>query len=748
MATRKICVLTASRAEYGLLKPLLDEISSRADLQLQLVVSGTHLSQRFGMTINAIEADGYPISRQVKILHSGDDDQATAKTAAKAITSFTQAFDELASDIIVLLGDRYETLSAATAALLSRLPIAHIHGGELTEGAFDDAIRHAVTKMSHLHFVAAEPYRKRVIQMGESPARVFNVGALGIDNIRTQSFITRDALAENLEIRLDSPLFLITYHPVTLKNDPATGAEALIEALDRFPAATMVFTGVNSDPGHDRVKQILRTYAEGRTSGNTVIVPSLGQERYLSLMKIADVVIGNSSSGLIEAPALGTPTVNMGPRQDGRLRAASIIDCSESADAVESAIHSALATGTTAKIGTGTTLGDGFAAPRIAHLLATVDLSCILEKRFHDLSLPAGPSEPVTVIAEAGVNHNGNPDLAIALIDAAAAAGADIVKFQTFRADALTTADAPKAAYQAERTGSANSQRDMLKALELSESDQHRMKHHCELRGIKFLSTPFDLNSLAFLVDDLGLDCIKIGSGDLTNAPLLLAAGRRGLNVILSTGMATMEEIEQALGTLAFAYAGSLEPPCSRAFSDALRCHAGRAALEEKVTVLQCTTAYPAAASDLNLRAMDQIAGRFGVRVGFSDHSEGPAAAIAAVGRGARLIEKHITLDRTLTGPDHAASMDPSEFRALVTAIREVEAALGDGDKQPQSAERVNMPAARKSLVAACAIKKDELFTKENLTVKRPGTGIPASAYFNWLGRRAPRDYAADEVIT
>lgn len=353
----------------------------------------------------------------------------------------------------------------------------------------------------------------------------------------------------------------------------------------------------------------------------------------------------------------------------------------------------------------------------------------------------------VTVIAEAGVNHNGKLDIALALVDAAADAGADVVKFQTFRADQLVTPSAGKADYQIRNTGEANSQLEMLKALELDEAAHRRLIAHCAARGVAFLSTPFDFLSLGLLTDGLGLKQLKVGSGDLTNAPILLEMARRGSAVILSTGMATMDEIAELLGVLAFGYAGGKEPGRA-AFRAALASAEGKAALASSVTLLHCTSDYPATPDEINLKAMDTLAQAFGLPVGFSDHSEGIAIAIAAVGRGAVMIEKHLTLDRSMPGPDHVASIEPGDFKAMVSGIRLVERALGDGRKVPMPSELKTIPVARKSLVARGQIRRGECFSPDTLTVKRPGTGVSPVLYWEYIGRAATRDYQAEDVIS
>lgn len=353
-------------------------------------------------------------------------------------------------------------------------------------------------------------------------------------------------------------------------------------------------------------------------------------------------------------------------------------------------------------------------------------------------------SRHVFVIAEAGVNHNGRLELGLELVDAAADAGADAVKFQTFRAASLATAAAPKAAYQALTTG-AESQREMLARLELSEADHLALRDRASVRGIEFLSSPFDLESLALLVR-LGVRRLKIGSGELTNGPLLLAAARTGLPVIVSTGMARLDEIDAALGVLAFGAAHATGDPTAAALADA-GTSAGSSTLRDRVSLLHCTTEYPAPIDEVNLRAMTVLRDRYGLEVGYSDHTAGIAVSIGAVALGATIVEKHVTLDRSLPGPDHAASAEPVELAAMVAAIRDVERALGEAVKAPGPTELRNLPIARKSLVAAQAIVAGEPFTTENLTVKRPGTGRTPMDYWRLLGTRAGRDYAEDEAI-
>ena len=332
-----------------------------------------------------------------------------------------------------------------------------------------------------------------------------------------------------------------------------------------------------------------------------------------------------------------------------------------------------------------------------------------------------GDGAPVFIVAEAGVNHNGDMSLARRLVEAAADAGADAVKFQTFSTDALVSREAPKATYQRESTGDGENQRDMLARLELT-ADQHaELQQRCGKRGLVFFSAPFDERA-ADALESLDVPLFKIPSGEITNLPLLRHIAAKGRPVILSTGMSTVDEVETAVAVIR----DSGDPP---------------------LALLHCLSAYPAPAAEVNLRAMDVLRQRFGVPVGLSDHTPGIEVAVAAVARGARIVEKHLTLDKTLPGPDHRASLDPAEFAALVRAIRSVESALGDGEKRPMPSEMDTRRVARKSLVAARAIRAGERLTAELIRVKRPGTGIQPAELERALGRAVKRALAADQVI-
>lgn len=353
------------------------------------------------------------------------------------------------------------------------------------------------------------------------------------------------------------------------------------------------------------------------------------------------------------------------------------------------------------------------------------------------------------IIAEAGVNHNGDINLAKRLVDAAVEAQANAVKFQTFRADKLAAISAPKADYQMQTTKPTESQLQMLTNLELTPEEHFLLKDYCEQKGIEFLSTPFDEESLEFLIKGLNVRRIKISSGDITNAPLLLKAAQAGKPIILSTGMSTLGEIEAALAVLACGYTQSNQrlAPSIKQFEQALFSTEGRAALVNNVVLLHCTTEYPTPFDEVNLRAMSTIQSAFGLPVGLSDHTPGIAIPVAAVALGAMIIEKHFTLDKTLPGPDHKASLEPAELKQMVLVIRQTEQALGSKIKAPTPSELKNKSVARKCLVASRAIRAGEVFTTDNLTVKRAGDGISPFHYWEVLGQKATQDYQADEKV-
>jgi UDP-hydrolysing UDP-N-acetyl-D-glucosamine 2-epimerase len=383
---RRVCVVTGSRAEYGLLYWILRAIQQSPALELQLAVTGTHLSAAFGLTYRQIEADGFTIDEKVDMGLEQDSELAVSLSMGKAVLGFAVALDRLKPDILLVLGDRYEILAAASAAMLQRIPIAHIHGGESTEGLIDEAVRHAVTKMSHIHCVAAEPYRRRVIQMGEQPRNVHVVGAAGFDHLANTPLLQRSELEEAIGFALGERNFLVTLHPETLSDaSPAQQVTPLLEALARFPDARIIVTGSNADPAGRRISALLQAHAE-RHPQQYCYRESLGQTRFLSLLKLVDVMIGNSSSGIIEAPAIGTPVVNIGDRQRARLKAPAVIDCQPVADAIHNAIDSALAQPHRQLAAhRQTPYGEAGAAKRIVRVLSETPLHGILQKVFHDL---------------------------------------------------------------------------------------------------------------------------------------------------------------------------------------------------------------------------------------------------------------------------------------------------------------------------------------------------------------------------
>lgn len=350
------------------------------------------------------------------------------------------------------------------------------------------------------------------------------------------------------------------------------------------------------------------------------------------------------------------------------------------------------------------------------------------------------------IIAEAGVNHNGSLEMALKLVDAAVDAGADAIKFQTYKTESLVTKTAKQAEYQEKNVGKSTSQFDMLKKLELSYKNFVHIKQYCTESNIMFLSTPFDLDSVDFLIQDIGLRLMKIPSGEITNAPYIHKIAKQDVKVVLSTGMATIQEIHNALAFLAYGYSKQADVSFdkSKAF---YKTKEAKKLLQDKVSILHCTTEYPTPLKDVNLNAMDSMKAAFQLPVGLSDHSEGILVPVAAVAKGATIIEKHFTLDKTLPGPDHKASLDPLELKEMVKSIRLIEETLGENLKEPTNTELKNRDVARKSLVAAQPIEKGEIFTVGNLTVKRPGTGVEPYYYWDYLGQEARVAYNEDEVI-
>lgn len=326
---RKICVVTGTRAEYGLLSRLIRMIDESEKTRLQLIATNMHLSPSYGETYKEIEADGFKIDRKLPIIEEGKNDAvATLKSMAKAVAGFADAYNELKPDMLVVLGDRYEILAAATAALIMRIPIAHISGGDVTEGAFDDAIRHSITKMSHLHFPSTEEYRKRVIQLGEQPDRVFNVGALGVENTKMIPLMDKDEIEKDIDFKLDDNTILVTYHPVTLGNRTAKDDIGdFMAALDECKNLRVVFTMPNSDTGGQFIADAINNFV-AKNPTRAKAYRSLGVVRYLSVMRQVAAVVGNSSSGIVEVPSFGIPTLNIGDRQKGRLAADSVYNCS------------------------------------------------------------------------------------------------------------------------------------------------------------------------------------------------------------------------------------------------------------------------------------------------------------------------------------------------------------------------------------------------------------------------------------
>ena len=384
---RKICIFTSTRADWGLLRGVAEEIRGHEDLELQLLVSGSHLSAKFGMTVSEIEDAGFDISARVDVLQFDDSAQGVCATMGLAMSSYSEALTRMAPDILVVLGDRYESLCVATVAQILRIPVAHIHGGETTEGAVDEALRHAITKMSQVHFPACEEYRQRIIQLGENPDHVFNVGALGVENIRKISMMGRDELSSSIGFSLDSPFFLVTFHPVTLENATAgSQLDELFAALEQFPEHRVLFTKANADTDGQLINDRLDAHVALNTD-RCLVVTSLGLQRYLSAMKLCAAVVGNSSSGILEAPSFHVPTVNIGDRQKGRVRAQSVLDCEPDRLSIQGEINRALTQEFIQNLkGSCSPFEKADTALSIVSSLAAVELSNILKKPFFNLT--------------------------------------------------------------------------------------------------------------------------------------------------------------------------------------------------------------------------------------------------------------------------------------------------------------------------------------------------------------------------
>lgn len=382
---RKICFVTGTRAEYGLLSRLMRLVKEDKDLQLQVIATNMHLMPEYGETYKEIEKDGFTIDKKVYMHKPSDDAHGIISSMAEEMQGMNDALSELKPDILVLLGDRYEILVAAQVALIHRIPIAHIHGGEVTEGAFDDAIRHSVTKMSSLHFTSCEEYRHRVIQMGEQPSRVFDVGSLGVENIKAVPLMTKDELEASLDFKIDAQTILVTYHPVTLGGDPAKDIHEFLDALDQFKDLKVIFTMPNSDTGRDSIALAVEKYVKNH-SYRAKAYTSLGLKRYLSTLQFVKAAVGNSSSGIIEVPSFGIPTLNIGDRQKGRLASRSVVNCGTSKDEVIAGLKLCLSEEMqkAAK-----TYENPYAKPDTANLiyqeLKNVELAGLNLKTFYDL---------------------------------------------------------------------------------------------------------------------------------------------------------------------------------------------------------------------------------------------------------------------------------------------------------------------------------------------------------------------------
>lgn len=387
MRKYKICVFTGTRAEYGLLKPLMEEIQKQPEFELQIVASCMHLSPEFGLTYQEIEKDGFKIDEKVEMLLSSDTPVGTVKSMGVGMIGYADALSRLKPDMVIVLGDRFEALAFAISSYILRIPIAHLYGGEITEGALDEGFRHSITKLSYLHFTSTEDYKKRIIQMGEFPDRVFNVGALGLDNIKRFKLLTKEEIEQKLGIKFNKYSFLITYHPETLSDsNPQKDFIEILKALESFEDTTLIFTKANADPNGRIINAMIEDFINKRK--NAYVFDSLGHLLYLSVMSHSDVVIGNSSSGIIEAPSFKIATVNIGSRQKGRIKAKSIIDCEPKKDKIIEAINKAISTEFKEILDkVENPYGDGSAALKIIEILKKSLPIKNISKKFYNLEV-------------------------------------------------------------------------------------------------------------------------------------------------------------------------------------------------------------------------------------------------------------------------------------------------------------------------------------------------------------------------
>ncbi|MDQ7043632.1 MAG: UDP-N-acetylglucosamine 2-epimerase [Sulfurimonas sp.] len=386
MNKRKVCLVTGTRAEYGLLYWLMKEIEADDELELQIIATGMHLSPEFGLTYKEIEKD-FKIDKKIEMLLSSDTSVGISKSMGLAQISFSEAYEDLQPDILVVLGDRYEMFSAVSAAMIARVPIVHLHGGETTEGAFDESIRHSITKMSHLHFVATEEYKRRVIQLGEHPARVFNIGGMGIENIKRLELLSKDAFEKSINFKLNKKNILVTFHPVTLEKSTAKKQfKALLDAIDELQDTNIIFTKANSDTDGRVINSMIDAYVDKNTH-KSVSFSSLGQLRYLSALQYIDAMVGNSSSGLTEAPSFQIGTINIGDRQKGRIMAQSVINCNSDIASISNALQSLYSEEFQSMLHkcTNPYNKEEYPSKKVLEVLKRISLTDILKKKFYDM---------------------------------------------------------------------------------------------------------------------------------------------------------------------------------------------------------------------------------------------------------------------------------------------------------------------------------------------------------------------------
>lgn len=763
---RKICVVIINRTNYGRLKPLLSAIKNHPDFELQIVVGSAMLVYRFGHGADIVSKDGFDIDAKLYTHIDGENNITMAKSVGLGLLELVTTFDKLKPDMVLTNADRYETIATAIAASYMNIPVIHTLGGEIT-GTIDEHVRHAVTKLAHIHFPAHEAAAKRIIQMGEDPKNVHITGNPALDIVRhfDKNFTENDRrkFFQTLgvgsgEFNLDKPYILCMQHPVTTEIEQiGAHISATIEAISKIDMPTIWFWP-NNDAGSSIVAKKLREFREQNPNKKVRFFKNLEVEEYLRLLWNSKCIVGNSSSGIMEAGFMGVPCVNIGTRQDGRERCRNVVDVPYDTTEILNAMRRQIAHG---KYEPDYLFGDGMASDRIVKVLSDLE-EIKAQKRFVDQNILFKKNETdvkkdtlisdkiwdkfqegVFVIAEAGKNFIQTEEEksveeylnnAKQLVDEAAKAGADAIKFQTHNVeDEQLDIDVTSPHFQG------SDRYNWVKRNTNStpvETFWKPLKEYCDEKGVIFFSTPMSRGA-AKILNELGVELWKVGSGDILDFVMLDYIRNTGKPIIISSGMSTLEETEKAINFLK--------------------------EKNNKVALLHCVSKYPCPVEDLNLNTIKFYKEKFDIPIGFSDHSLDHFSTVEAVNIGATIIEKHFTMSRGQWGADHKVSLSPEEFKNMVRGIKMAkngEASfvgeytkkmMGSKEKILQEGEAIFRPLFRKSLMAGCDIPAGTMITGDMLYAMRPqqyAGGAPSEKYPEILGKVITRDIKKYEPIT